>query len=72
MEEAAAGEKLFQTYLVDIEKEYKEKLVEFEQILKESREKIEDMEKNFNEQELVESALKNPKLMEAVLSSGKG
>jgi len=33
-EEAAAGEKLFQTYLADIEKEYKEKLVEFEQILK--------------------------------------
>jgi len=30
------------------------------------------MERNFNEQELVDSALKNPKLMEAVLSSGKG
>jgi hypothetical protein len=45
--------------------------VEFEQILKDSREKIEDMEKNFNEQELVDNALKNPKLMEAVLSSGK-
>ena len=40
-EEAVSGEKLFQTYLVDIEKEYKEKLVEFEQILRESREKIE-------------------------------
>jgi hypothetical protein len=62
-EEAVAGEKLFQTYLADIEKEYKEKLVEFEQILKESREKIEDMEKNFNEQELVDSALNNAKLM---------
>jgi uncharacterized damage-inducible protein DinB len=70
-EEAGSSAGLFQNYIGEIEKEYKDKIGEFEQILKDSAEKIAEMEKSFNEEELVDNALKNEKLMETVLATGK-
>ena len=71
LDEASQAEKLFNGYLAEIEKEYTQKIAQFEEILRDSSNKIEQMQKSFNQSDLIENALKNDKLMESILSSGK-
>lgn len=49
--------------------EYEEKLKEFDVILEESNKKVESMEKELNEDEVVENALSNEELLTSLLES---
>lgn len=64
--EIEEGNSLMGKYSTEIKQEYAQKINEFEKIFNSSNEKIEAMEREFNEDEFIENTLKNEELLQSI------